>query len=86
MAVETAFLVPSKKGVMVRDPKTRAYLPEAGMMKPMIGPLGRYWRRRLRDGSVVRGKPPVKQSPVIPKVEKVEKRKYGHKEEELDNS
>ena len=82
MAVETAFLVPSKKGVKVRDPKTRAYLPEKGANKPMIGPLGRYWRRRLRDGSVVKGNPPVKQSPVIPKVEKVEKRKYGKDKEE----
>lgn len=82
MAVETAFLVPSKKGVKVRDPKTRVHLPEAGANKPLIGPLGRYWRRRLRDRSVVKGKPPVKQTPVIPKVEKVEKRKHGHKEED----
>jgi hypothetical protein len=49
----------------------------------MTGPLGRYWRRRLRDGSVIVGKPPVNK-PVVPKVEKAEKtekRKYGHKEE-----
>ena len=81
MAGETAFLVPSKKGVKVRDPKTKAYLPETGANKPMIGPLGRYWRRRLRDGSVVMGNPPVNKSPVIPKVEKVA-RKHGHKEED----
>jgi len=79
MAGETAFLVPSVKGSCPRDPKTRVRLPETGAMKPMIGPLGRYWRRRLRDGSVKIGKPPVKQSPVIPKVEK---RKHGHKEED----
>lgn len=78
---ETAFLVPSKKGVKVRDPKTRAYLPEAGANKPLIGPLGRYWRRRLRDGSVVIGNPPVvKQAPVTPKVEKI--RKHGYKDKE----
>lgn len=82
MAGETAFLVPSKKGGLVRDPKTRVHLPQTGALKPMIGPLGRYWRRRLREGSVVIGKPPVIKSPVVPKVEKVEKRKYGKGEEE----
>lgn len=77
---ETAFLVPSAKGIGPRDPKTRVHLPETGAVKPMIGPLGRYWRRRLRDRSVVIGKPPVTKPPVIPKVEKV--RKHGHKEED----
>ena len=51
MAGETAFLVPSK-GLTVRDPKTRAPLPESGALKPMVGPSGRYWKRRLSDGSV----------------------------------
>ncbi len=78
---ETAFLVPSKKGVSPRDPKTRVHLPETGALKPMLGFQGKYWRRRLREGSVVIGKPPVKQSPVIPKVEKAEKRKHGKNEE-----
>ena len=81
MAGETAFLVPSNKDSLPRDPKTRVRLPETGAMKPITGPLGRYWRRRLRDKSVVIGNPPVNK-PVIPKVEKVEKRKYGHKDKE----
>ena len=81
MAGETAFLMPSKKGGLVRDPKTKVHLPQTGESKPMLGFQGKYWRRRLREGSVVIGKPPVKQSPVIPKVEKAEKRKHGKNEE-----
>lgn len=76
MAAETAFLVPSSKDASPRDPKSRIHLSQTGESKPMTGPLGRYWRRRLRDGSVVIGKPVVKKSPVVPKA-----RKYGHKEE-----
>ena len=82
MGAETAFLVPSTKGLIIRDPKTRAPLPETGGLKPMLGPLGRYWRRRLRDGSVVIGQLPIQKPPVVPKEETVAKRKYGKEKEE----
>ena len=56
MKVGTAFLIP-KKGLMVRDPRTKEPLPATGTIKPLIGgPEGRYWRRRIRDGSVIVGK------------------------------
>jgi hypothetical protein len=47
----TAFLVPLP-GLIVRDPISKDILAETGEEKPLIGPEGRYWRRRLRDGSV----------------------------------
>ena len=72
--METAFLIPNDS--LVRDPKTMEPLPAGGKMLSLLGSEGRYWRRRIRDKSVIIGKPPV-----IPKVEKAEKRKYGKNEE-----
>lgn len=46
------FLIPIK-GVIVRDPITRAPLPEGGALKPFTGKLGRYWRRRVNDGTCI---------------------------------
>jgi hypothetical protein len=59
-----------KEGLVVRDPRTYAPLPEIGMLKPWTGPEGRYWRRRVKFGDVVLGEAPAK-----PKIEKVEKEK-----------
>jgi len=50
--MEAAILIPVGKA-KVRDPRTRTYLPEEGELKTLIGPEGRYWRRRMRDGSVM---------------------------------
>lgn len=58
----TAYLIPVRKDALPRDPRTRARLPEVGALKPMTGPAGRYWRRRLKDGSVVVGTPPVRKA------------------------
>ena len=66
------FLIP-KKGLLVRDPKTMKFLPASGAMKMTIGPLGRYWRRRLKDGSVIVGKPIVKKMPDVPKARRINK-------------
>lgn len=41
-------VVKPRKGLLVRDPKTREILAEGGETKP----LTKYWRRRLRDGDV----------------------------------
>lgn len=55
------FLIP-KKGLMVRDPKTYKPLADAGEFKLLCGGSeGRYWRRRIKDGSVTLGKPTVAQ-------------------------
>jgi len=50
--MEAAILIPVN-GAKVRDPKTRNYLLGAGELKTLIGPEGRYWRRRLNDTSVM---------------------------------
>lgn len=51
--MKTVFVVP-KEGLKVRNPKDGAHLPDAGAEVP----LDTYWRRRLRDGDVIEGKPP----------------------------
>ena len=52
-----AYLIPNNS--LVRDPVTRAPLLAEGKMVSLLGYEGRYWRRRIRDGSVIIGKPPV---------------------------
>jgi len=56
--MQHAFIIPNK-GALVRDPITKAMLPETGATVTLLGGEGRYWRRRIRSGSVVVGKPPV---------------------------
>jgi len=51
MKLLTAFLVP-KKGLIVRDPSSKLIMLATGETKTMIGKDGRYWKRRLKDGSV----------------------------------
>ena len=46
-----AFLIP-KPGLLVRDPISKNPLAATGEIKPLVGPEGRYWRRRIRDKSV----------------------------------
>jgi len=52
-----AYLIPNNS--LVRDPGTRTPLPAEGKTVSLLGSEGRYWRRRIRDGSVIIGKPPV---------------------------
>lgn len=56
--MEAAILIPVN-GAKVRDPITMNYLAEEGELKPLTGPQGRYWRRRINDHSVM-VKPVVK--------------------------
>jgi len=51
MKLRTAYLMPLP-GLIVRDPISKDILAEKGEVKPLVGPEGRYWKRRLRDGSV----------------------------------
>jgi len=51
-----AFLVP-KHDLLVRDPETKNPLAKGGEFKPLVGSAGRYWRRQIRDGSVVAQNP-----------------------------
>lgn len=41
-------LYPTRRGLIVRDPRTKKPLSEDGEMKEKSG----YWLRRMRDGSV----------------------------------
>jgi hypothetical protein len=52
----TKFLIP-KEGLLIRDPGNFNPLPETGELKPWIGKEGRYWRRRVNDGTVTIGVP-----------------------------
>ncbi|HET6606743.1 MAG TPA: DUF2635 domain-containing protein [Rhodopila sp.] len=49
------YVIP-KKGFTVRDPQTKRALPAEGKEVPNTF----YWVRRLRDGDVTIGTPPVK--------------------------
>ena len=56
----TAFLVP-QFNLPVRDPITKAIMKPEGEEKSLIGREGRYWRRRIKDGSVkIIEKKPIK--------------------------
>lgn len=57
--MHAAFLIPNNS--LVRDPVTREPLLAEGKMISLLGSEGRYWRRRIRDGSVIIGKLPVVQ-------------------------
>ena len=47
----TAFLIPLD-GLVIRDPVTKLIMLPTGEVKPLIGKEGRYWKRRISDGSV----------------------------------
>ena len=47
------------KGLIVRDPNSKAIVPENGTTVPWIGPEGRYWRRRLKEGSITIEEQPI---------------------------
>jgi len=48
------FLIP-RPGLIVRDPLSKTPLAELGEWKTIIGPAGRYWRRRINCGDVTEG-------------------------------
>ena len=41
---------------MVRDPQTHLAIPDAGCEVTLDGPVGSYWRRRIRFGDVLEGR------------------------------
>lgn len=51
------WLIP-REGLVVRDPRTKTPLPPEGMFTDWIGPIGRYWRRRVKVGDATIGTPP----------------------------
>ena len=54
--VKTIFIKPAHPDLIVRDPMTKQPLPVEG--KEVTD--NTYWCRRLRDGDVVKAKPPKK--------------------------
>ncbi|MBU1621805.1 MAG: DUF2635 domain-containing protein, partial [Gammaproteobacteria bacterium] len=51
MTEYSVFLIP-QFGLPVRDPWSKVLMLETGEVKPLTGKEGRYWRRRINDGSV----------------------------------
>lgn len=41
-----------KPGIVIRFPTNKVILPEKGATVPWTGRDGKYWRRRLSDGSI----------------------------------
>lgn len=83
MGAEQKYAVP-KKDVLVRDPATKHPLPEVGGYVPWIGPVGRYWRRRAKEGSII----VTEEKPVIkePIVEKTTIKKKSKVEENINGT
>lgn len=40
-------------GVLIRDPVTKVIIPKEGALVPWIGSEGRFWRRRVNDGTAI---------------------------------
>lgn len=69
MGEEEKFLRPASPDLVLRDPRTHNVLSAEGSLKPWIGPEGRYWRRRVLDGSCIIVEEPVAQKTFAKKVE-----------------
>lgn len=69
--MQVAFLIPNN--VIVRDPRTKEPLPKEGKMLSLLGSEGRYWRRRIKGGSVKIGKPPIVKTIETPGKTKIRK-------------
>ena len=66
------FLVP-QDGLLVRDPINMSILSEGGEYKPWFGAEGKYWRRRVKDGSVT-----ISEKAKEQKTEKTKEPKQDH--------
>lgn len=54
---KTEYLIPLHN-LLVRDPVNMNPLSPKGEWKPMVGKIGKFWRRRLKDKSVMISTPP----------------------------
>lgn len=52
MGAEERYAIPVKD-ILVRDPISKYPFPEGGGYVPWIGPVGRYWRKRFKEGSII---------------------------------
>lgn len=52
MGAETRFVKP-REGLIVRDPNTKSPMPESGAEIPWVGSVGKFYRRRARQGDIV---------------------------------
>jgi hypothetical protein len=76
---EDKFLVP-QHGLLVRDPISKDIISENGEWKPYYGSAaGRYWRRRVKDGSVKIG------TPKKAELQKGDENKFKRKREDVEN-
>lgn len=74
MRVTEKFLKPSSPDLIVRDPGNfKLILPVDGAVKPWVGPQGRYWRRRVNDGTVLVSQPKKEVSQPVPQRKRTSK-------------
>ncbi len=72
MADKFKHLMPAPGMPQTMDPVTMGLLAVAGEWKPWTGPEGRYWRRRVADGSVIESSP-VRETAAVTPLRKAEK-------------
>jgi hypothetical protein len=68
-------LKPAQKGLIIRDPITKAPLSDKGELKPWVGREGSFWRRRVKDKSAII----VEEEIILPKEDNNKKKKKGGK-------
>ena len=78
--MQSAILVPTK-GCLVRDPVSFVPLLQEGQEKNLRGSNGRYWKRRIRDGSVI-----IKKNKIIKKIIEKPVEKLIKKSVEIENN
>jgi hypothetical protein len=56
------FLKPAYPDLIIRDPyQNMAIVPKEGALKDWRGKAGKYWRRRVKDGSMIIIEPSIKE-------------------------
>lgn len=53
LRIDMQKFIKPQKGLIVRHPKTFSIVPEQGELVNWNGRIGSFWRRRVKDGSVV---------------------------------
>lgn len=54
MDKSTRYVIPKSKELLIRFPNSPlTVLQEDGASVPWTGPMGKFWRRRLKDGSII---------------------------------
>lgn len=74
MAGNREYLKPKKEGMVIRHPRDKRIIPPEGDWCDMTAPYGRFYRRRIAEGSLVKAKPPSKEQESKPAPKSAEKK------------